>query len=100
MEARPEKYSDHVAIKDLLVSCFPTQAEADLVERLRADGDGVIAFVAIEHHQIAGHVMLSKMHAPFRALGLAPVAVDKAMRRRGISERLIDEALRKASIEG
>lgn len=86
---RPETGADHRAVAALLEEAFPGPDEARLVERLRADGDMMIALVAEAAGEIVGHVAFSRMSAPFRALGLAPVAVRADRRRQGIADRLI-----------
>ena len=75
-------------------------AEAHLVEQLRAEGDSVNALVAVEQTQIIGHVMLSNMAAPFKALGLGPVSVRPDRRRSGDGSALIREGLRQARQDG
>ncbi|MCC7427319.1 MAG: N-acetyltransferase [Alphaproteobacteria bacterium] len=88
-------------VRALLCAAFPTPAEADLVERLRRDGDAAVALVAAAGDgRVIGHVMLSRMAAPFRALGLGPVAVDAAHRRRGTGAALIGAALARARAGG
>jgi putative acetyltransferase len=100
MIVRLESSDDRAAVRRLHVGAFPTAVEADLVERLRADGDAVISLVAVEDGDVVGHVMLSRMTAPFRALGLAPVAVAAGRRRRGVAARLIEEGVRQARAAG
>ena len=51
---------------------FPTTAEADLIERLRAAQDTVVSLVAILDEQVIGHAMFSMLTAPFRALARDP----------------------------
>jgi putative acetyltransferase len=63
MEIRDEVLGDHAAIRRLHLGAFPGAQEADLVERLRADGDAVISLVAIEGTEIVGHVMFSRMRS-------------------------------------
>ena len=93
--------TDHrAAIWQLHAAAFPSRAEADLVDRLRADGDLIFSLVGIEVGQPVGHVAFSKMRAPFRALGMAPVAVDSYFRRRGVAARLIEAGLSAARDEG
>ncbi len=75
MIIRREEPADISAIRKIVETAFPTPAEAKLVEQLRSDGDAVISMVAVESGVVVGHVMLSKMAAPFSALGLGPVAV-------------------------
>lgn len=88
------------AIRRLHRAAFPTPAEAELVDRLRADGDAVISFVALVGGAVIGHALLSRMTAPFAALGLAPVAVDARHRRRGVAARLIAAAIGRAREAG
>ncbi len=75
---RAEDPADIPAIRDVVVAAFGRDMEAELVDRLRGDGDGVISLVAVEGGRIVGHVLFSRMSAPFRALGLAPDSVAPA----------------------
>jgi putative acetyltransferase len=92
---RPEAAADASAIRDLLVRAFETPAEADLVERLRQDGDLVLAMVADDcEHGIVGHVAFPRLRVDhmgreFPAVGLAPLAVAEAHRRQGIGADLV-----------
>lgn len=97
---KPESTAHHGAVRRLLVDAFPTAAEAELVARLRADGDAVLSLVALDGDAVVGHVMLSRMTAPFAALALAPLAVAPHHRRRGIAAQLIAEAVRRAGASG
>ncbi|MBC8280380.1 MAG: N-acetyltransferase [Chloroflexi bacterium] len=100
MNIRPEIPADYAEIRSLLLASFPTADEADLVEQLRTDGDVEISLVAIEGDQVIGHVVFSVMSAPFRALGLAPVAVLADHRRKGVAERLINTGIEQAKNDG
>jgi putative acetyltransferase len=98
---REEGPADIAGIRAVVEAAFSRPHEADLVERLRADGDRVISLVAIDDaNGIVGQVMLSRMAAPFRALGLAPVAVAPDRQRAGVGSRLIRAGLGKAAAEG
>jgi putative acetyltransferase len=81
-----ETEGHHAAIRRLHRESFPTGAEADLVDTLRSDGDAVLSLLAEEGGAVIGHALFSRMAAPFRALGLAPVAVLPA-HRCGVSRR-------------
>ncbi len=100
MIIRGESVADHDAIRALHLTSFPSDSEADLVEALRADGDAEISLVGDVEGQLIGHVMCSKMQAPFKALGLAPVAVHPVFRRRGFAQMLIQAALAQAKKAG
>lgn len=100
MIVEAEKPRHHAAVRRLLLQAFPSSAEADLVERLRDDGDLSIALVAVQGDRVIGHVGFSRMAAPFRALGLAPLAVDADRRRQGIAAALVAEGLRQVEAAG
>ncbi len=97
---RSEEAADIGLIHDLVMACFGRPGEADLVDRVRADGDSVISLVAVSGSELLGHVLFSRMTAPFTALGLAPVAVTPAWQRQGIGGRLIRAGLECARIGG
>jgi putative acetyltransferase len=100
MIIREEALNDRPAISEVVQTAFGRMAEAQLVEQLRAEGDSMISLVAVEQAQIIGHVMLSKMRAPFKALGLGPVSVRPNCQQSGVASALIREALRQARSEG
>ena len=97
---REERLEDHLAIRELLVAAFRQTAEADLVEALRNDGDLVVGCVAAADGQIIGYAAMSKMNAPFPALGLGPVAVAAARRRKGLGSALARWSLAQAQQAG
>lgn len=91
-EERPE---DARAIRDLLVAAFQGDAEALLVERLRAEGAVIASLVAVENG-IVGHVMFSRLvveGSALRAAALAPLAVHPELQRRGIGSALVRAGL-------
>jgi putative acetyltransferase len=86
--------ADYAAIRAVLRHAFPTDEEADLVERLRADGDVLAELVAASETAIQGHVLYSRLAierdgVTLRAAALAPVAVLPAFQRQGIGSALI-----------
>ena len=94
MIIREEELHDRAAIHDVVRAAFGQTAEALLVDQLRTDGDSVISLVAVDDDaSIIGHVMLSRMKAPFKALGLAPVSVRPCRQRSGVGSSLVREAL-------
>jgi len=93
---------DQAAVRRVLTAAFPTDAEADLVERLAADGDLALSFVAVSDGVVVGYAGFSRMRVTadgesVRALALAPVAVLPDHRRRGIARRLIERGLAAAN---
>jgi putative acetyltransferase len=100
MIIRDESSSDLHAIRHVVESAFGRSAEADLVDRLRADGDAVISLVAVDAERLIGHVLFSKMTAPLPSLGLAPVSVAPAHQRSGVGGQLIRAGIARAAEDG
>lgn len=96
IEIREESKHDWKVVRQVVSSAFGRSAEAELIEALREAGDSVVSLVAEEDGQIVGHVLLSRMNAPFPALALAPVSVIPARQRQGIGSALIKRAVNHA----
>jgi putative acetyltransferase len=97
---RPERAQDSAAVDRIIREAFGQPDEAALVDRLRADGDAEIALVALEDGAVVGHVMLSPMTAPFRALGHAPLAVAPGRQRQGVGAALVEASIAAARADG
>lgn len=97
---REEQAGDAPAIAALLAEAFGRDAEAALVERLRRDGDVLLSLVAADDRGLVGHVLFSRMQAPFRAAALAPLAVLPRHQRQGIGTRLIEAGLARLARDG
>lgn len=100
MAIREETSADHAAVRRVVEAAFEQAVEADLVDRLRADGDAAISLVAIADERIVGHILFSPLGAPFRALALAPVAVSPERQGSGIGSALIRSGLDRARAAG
>jgi putative acetyltransferase len=81
---RDEKLADCEAVHELVAAAFQRPGEAVLINRLRSDDACAISLVAVEGDEIVGHVVFSRMTAPFLALGLGPVSVKPSHQRRAI----------------
>lgn len=92
--------ADRTAIRQIVAAAFGGDIEADLVDALRTDGDSSISLVAEDEGAIIGHVLFSPMEAPFRALGLGPVAVLPARQRSGVGGALIRAGIEEARRQG
>jgi putative acetyltransferase len=91
---RSELVKDAVAIRAVHEASFPTPAEAELVDALRAAGRLSVSLVAEAEGLPVGHVAFSPVTAgPALGMGLAPLAVLPAYRRHGIGAGLVREGL-------
>ena len=94
---RPETPADVVAVRALLQASFGRQAEAALVDRLRAEGSIALALVA-DADGIAGYVAFPRIEIETAsgvtpALALAPLAVAASHQGQGIGAMLVRAGL-------
>ena len=82
---RPEQPGEMPAIHTVHRASFPTDAEARLVDRLRAAGRLLVSLVALDGSHVVGHVAFSPVTAPNTAggVGLAPLAARSPARGMG-----------------
>lgn len=92
---RHARAADHSAIRAVNLAAFPEAVEADLVERLRADGDAVFELVAETDGEVIGHILFSRLWADSvnLYLGLAPMAVIPGAQQRGLGSDLVRAGL-------
>jgi len=91
--ARPD---DHPAIARLVADAFGRDAEARLVDLLRAEGDVLFELVsATDDGAIDGHIVFSRMWADREGLyaALGPLAVRPGVQRTGVGSALTQAAL-------
>jgi putative acetyltransferase len=100
MIVRIETENDWDAIREVHRLAFGRFSEANLVDDLRQSGDGLISLVAEQDQGIIGHVLFSKLEAPMKAPGLAPVAVHPSFQKQGVGSALIREGLHQAKEAG
>jgi len=89
-----ENTEERSVIRSINEAAFGGPDEADLVDKLRTEGDALISLVAELKKRIVGHVLFSRMwiETPsglVSAVALAPVAVLPEHQHRGIGGRLI-----------
>ena len=99
VQIRSETDTDKAAVFDINAAAFPTEAEARLVDALRESGSEYISQVALENHNIVGHIMFTPVTLePFDQLhlmGLAPMAVSPTLQRCGIGAKLVKAGLKR-----
>lgn len=99
MKIRHERPDDITAIYALHAESFETEAEAKLVDGLRADGDASLSLVMEHEGAVIGHVMFSRLVARLPSLALAPVAVAEPYRTKGVAHGLIREGIDRAQAQ-
>ena len=107
---RPGDLVDVAAVRAVSLAAFPTDAEARLLDALRAAGDcdPARSFVAEVDGTVVGHALLTAMmlerpdgtRDADRIVALGPVAVMPGWQRRGIGGELVRAALAQAEQEG
>ena len=101
---RPEQPRDIPAVRSVHQSAFPTSLEADLVDRLRANGKAAVSLVAQDATGIVGHILFSPVMfdppAPVVAFGLAPMAVLPGHEKHGVGRRLVQNGLAECHARG
>lgn len=105
MIIRDERREDRPAILQLNRDAFGGDSEAELIERLDADGLVAVSLAAEEDGGIVGHILLSWLRLEMdgrrlRGLALAPMAVAPADQRRGVGSRLVRAAIEAARRAG
>jgi putative acetyltransferase len=101
MQIRPELPEDHADIRYITEAAFlpmtySNQAEAAIIDALRAANVLTISLVAVEDEVLIGHVAFSPVtlkDQPGGWYGLGPIAVRPDCQRRGIGTALIRNGL-------
>jgi putative acetyltransferase len=94
MIIRLENSEDINDIHVLNELAFGQPQEANIVDKLRNNCEGLLSLVAIENEKIVGHILFSPaviegQHGIIKGMGLAPMAVLPEMQRRGIGTQLV-----------
>jgi putative acetyltransferase len=93
-EVRAEVAGDAAAIRRVLLACFPTSGEADLVGLLRSAGRLSVSLVALTEGAV-GYVGFSPVTVASGAIGagVAPLAVLPEFREHGTAAALVERGL-------
>lgn len=104
IEVQKERKADFSQVDEVLYQAFKRDEEADLVRKLRKNGN-YIGLVALKEDKVVGHCFFSP--APIKtssglvdALALAPVAVLPSYQNRGVGTLLIHKGLKECKEEG
>jgi putative acetyltransferase len=103
---REERPTDLLAVHCLNAAAFPTDAEARLVDALRAHGRLTLSLVAEDRGVVVGHIAFSPVSVLepggriVPGIGLAPMAVRPEHQRSGIGGRLVEAGLDRLRADG
>jgi putative acetyltransferase len=98
MIIRMEKPDDVLIIREINISAFGEESEADLVDALRKSGIPLISLVAENEETVIGHILFSPVSihngcSSMSIAGLAPMAVLPGFQRQGVGSALVKEGL-------
>lgn len=105
---RKETPDDRAAVFNINKHAFPTDAEARLVDALRANEaafDPELSLVACADEQVIGHILFTRIRIEneqqvFESLALAPMAVLPDFQKSGIGSKLVEKGLETAKAAG
>ena len=104
---RAETPADHGAIHQVVAAAFGSEAEADLIDRIRTSPEYVaaMALVAVSEGEVVGHVMVSgatlRHGEGERAIAmLSPLAVRPDRQRSGVGAALVEAVVEIADQRG
>jgi len=105
MIIRNERIDDIKSIWLINSQSFETDAEANLVDNLRASGIPFISLVAETNNKLAGHILFTPVKLVgakkgIKIAGLAPMAVLPDFQNNGIGSKLVEDGLKQCEDEG
>lgn len=101
MRIRKESSCDREAVYAINLAAFPTDAEAELVQRLQLTSNPLISLVAEEAGSLLGHILFSAVtldtNPSLALMGLAPMAVVPDKQNQGIGSALVEAGLKQCA---
>jgi putative acetyltransferase len=104
IKIRKEIFQDIDSIRAINEKAFGHPQEANIVDKLRANCDGLLSLVVLQDEKIIGHILFSPVTIEgsfgiLKGMGLAPMAVLPELQRYGVGSELVKagiEILRKS----
>lgn len=104
MQIRAEQAVDQASVYAVNATAFESDAEARLVDVLRARASPVVSLVAEHNGVIVGHILFSSVSLPtdpaLKIMGLGPMAVLPRHQRQGVGSALIRTGLEQCRQQG
>lgn len=105
IQVRAEKVQDHEVVRQVNRLAFGQEAEARLVDALRAGGHAPVSLVAEVNGQVVGHILFNDLNiltdkGDVPALALAPMAVLPEFQRQGIGSILVRRGMEVCKEQG
>lgn len=98
---RAEADGDAGAVREVEIAAFGREAEADLVDAIRASAAAVLSLVAVWRGELVGHALFTPVTVGTgRAVALGPLAVHPDQQGQGIGAALVREGLRRLGTLG
>ena len=99
IKTREEIFKDIDPIRAINEKAFPQPHEANIVNRLRANCDGLLSLLALQDKKVIGHILFSPViieghHGILEGKGLAPMAVLPEFQRQGVGTELVKTGIR------
>jgi len=99
IQIREEIFQDTDAIREINEKAFGQSQEANIVDRLRANCEGLVSLVALHDDKIIGQILFSPVTIEgtfgiLKGMGLAPMAVLPEFQRKGVGSELVQAGIR------
>lgn len=91
---RDSKNSDQKSIRKIIKSSFGQEAEAKFDTAIAESTGQIISLIAECDNQAVGHILMTEIDAPCKAMAIAPLAVIPKYREMQVGSQLIREALK------
>lgn len=86
--------SDQKSIRKIIKSSFGSNAEANFDATIEENTGQIISLIAECDNQPVGHILMTEIDAPYKAMSIAPLAVIPKYREMQVGSQLIRQALK------
>lgn len=94
IKIRDSNNSDQKSIRKIIKSSFGREAEANFDSAIQENSGQTISLIAECDDQAVGHILMTEVDAPCKAMAIAPLAVIPKYREMQVGSQLIREALK------